>query len=133
MVKLPRSGARGRGKLLLATDFSGLQTPSMAVKSLGYEVVLVAACDSKPELRQFTADNFEPSFLEKDVFSRPLRRADIYVVGPFCIKFSHLGQCQGELAPDDSTIEQSLRYIEQVKPKAFVIESVVGLMTFADG
>ena len=50
-------GVRRHDRVRLATDFSGLETPSMALRCLGYRVDLVAACDAKAELRRFISRN----------------------------------------------------------------------------
>ena len=121
------------GAVRLVTDFSGLETPSMALQELNYDVDLVAVCDLKPELRRFIGENFSPTVIEHDVFTRRITYGDLYVAGPPCVKFSHLGQRGGEPDSESSTMEQSIRYVEDARPKAFVIENVVGLMTLGGG
>ena len=59
--------------------------------------------------------------------------SDLYIAGPPCVQFSHLGLRAGEPSAADSTIEQSVLYIEQMRPIGFILENVVGLMTFAGG
>ena len=48
-----RIGDRCHDRVRLATDYSGLETPSMALRYLGYRADLVAACDAKAELRRY--------------------------------------------------------------------------------
>ena len=105
----------------------------MALVELGYDVELAAACDVKPELRRFIQENFSPAVIEFDVFCRPIVLGDLYVAGPPCVKFSHLGQRHGEPDSSNTTLEQSIRYIEDARPKGFVIENVVGLLTLGGG
>ena len=68
--------------LCLATDFSGLETPSMALSELMIKTDLVSCCDAKRELRVFITDNFGPQRIGDDVFTRPSVRADLYAAGP---------------------------------------------------
>ena len=68
--------------LRLATDFSGLETPSMALSELMIKTDLVSCCDAKRELRAFITDHFGLQRIDDDVFTRPGVRADLYAAGP---------------------------------------------------
>ena len=68
--------------LRLATDFSGLETPSMALSEFMIKTDLVSCCDAKRELRAFIADNFGPQRIDDNVFTRPGARADLYAAAP---------------------------------------------------
>ena len=60
-------------------------------------------------------------------------RTDLYVAGLPCVKFSALGHRTGEPDPVNSTFELSIVHIETALPGAFVLENVVGLMSFDCG
>ena len=119
--------------LSLATDFSGIEAPSIALANLGVKTRLVSACEAKEHLRAFIVANFGPEVMHADVFKRPPISSDLYVAGPPCVKFSHLGQRLGEPSRGRSTLEQSVRFIRTGSPKAFVFENVVGLLTISGG
>ena len=68
--------------LRLATDLSGLETPSMALSELMIKTDLVSCCDAKRELRAFITENFGPQRIDDDVFTRLGVRADLYAAGP---------------------------------------------------
>ena len=102
----------------------------MALRSLGFKHRLAGACDAKVALRRFIAVNFNSESIISDGFSRRLVAADLYVAGPLCVRFLHLGRRADE---PDSTLEQSVRYIAEVRPRAFVFENVVGLIVFEGG
>ena len=82
--------------LSLATDFSGLETPSVALASLGVRVALVSVSEIEPHMLEFIKSNFHPERACSDVFKREPVYADVYVVGPPCVRFSHLGLRRGQ-------------------------------------
>ena len=53
LTKVPNGAVR------LVTDFSGLETPSMALKEFNYDVELTAVCDLKPDARASGLDRGE--------------------------------------------------------------------------
>ena len=119
--------------LRLATDFSGIETPSMALSLLQIPFSWVSACENARHLRAFIADIFSPAQLTGDVFARAPVACDLYTTGPPCVRFSHLGLRRGEPVADSSTLEQSIIYIEREAPSMFILENVVGLVTIDGG
>ena len=119
--------------LRLATDFSGIETPSMAFEELGVRASLVAACEAQSHLRDFIVENFRPDSISSDVFERQPTQCEVYAAGPPCVRFSHLGLRRGEPVASESTLERSLEFIAQTHPKVFLLENVVGLCTLDGG
>ena len=92
----------------LATDFSGLETPSMAMALLNLPSSLVSACEAEHHLRTFIQENFQPLKLTGDVFVRAPTPCDLYIAGPPCVRFSNLGLRKGEPEARNSTLDQSV-------------------------
>ena len=119
--------------ITLVTDFSGLETPSIALAALGVPTHLLSISEMKSHMRAFIISNFKPEHVYTDVFERKTRHADLYVAGPPCVRFSHLGLRAGEPDKSSSTLERSIDYVVWARPRAFIIENVVGLVTFEGG
>lgn len=119
--------------LSMGTDFSGLETPSMAMRMLGIDHRLVCASEREVHLRRFIAANFNPSHLYKNALGGVPHDLDLYIAGPPCIRFSVEGTQMGEPDPSTSTMECSVRRIISEKPKLFVVENVLGLKSFDGG
>lgn len=58
---------------------------------------------------------------------------DVYVVGPPCVKFSHLGRREGESIADNSTFAAATRRILRSRPLVCVLENVLGLISIEGG
>ena len=128
-----RSGSLAGCRLTLATDFSGPETPSMALRELGADVELVSVSEQQTHLRAFIRLNFEPGNVFASAGARTSYRTDLYVAGPPCIKFSALGSRAGEPDPENSTFELSIAHIELAKPVVFVLENVCGMLSYKQG
>ena len=128
-----RSRSLGGCRITLATDFSGLETPSMAPSGLGADVELISVSEQQVHLRAFIRENFEPRNVLASAGARTSYRTDFYVAGPPCVKFSALGSRLGEPDPENSTFELSLTHIELAKPVVFVLENVCGLISYKQG
>merc|ERR1719330_1914310 len=121
----------------LATDCSGMETPGMALKSLGVPVDHLFSCDVNASAKKTIMANFPPKTFYDDLTKRDnskAAKADLYVAGFPCQPFSIAGKQQGfadELGR--GTIFFKVReYIRAQSPKVFVLENVKGLL-FLDG
>ena len=97
--------------LKIGTDFSGLETPCMALREMGLSNELICSSDRCAHLRRFIESNFGPHHLYVDALTRPGHDLDVYCAGPPCVRFSHLGRRQGEPDPTTSTLEASISHI----------------------
>ena len=142
--------------LRMATDCSGLGTPELAMRSLlqcdvrgvpGVDVIW--ACDIDAACRKWLAQHVKPQHLLADMCERVfvphgfvsrdidgtaifMRRAeadlDLYVVGFMCTPFSTKGPRLGFDAPAAKTFTNAVRTINAVRPRAVVMENVVGIL-----
>ena len=119
--------------LKIGTDFSGLETPCMALREMGLSNELICSSDRCAHLRRFIESNFGPHHLYVDALTRPGHDLDVYCAGPPCVRFSHLGRRQGEPDPTTSTLEASISHILRDRPRCFVLENVLGLRSFDKG
>ena len=81
-------------QLQVVTDFSGLETPSLALDALGIDSTLVAASEISPKLRDVIVENFKPHVMHDSfaVEAAPSPGSvDLYVAGPPCQDFSSAG------------------------------------------
>ena len=115
----------------LGTDFSGLETPSRALKALGIPFRLIFACEKEASLRKLIEMDCPPDVcLYTDIETRDDRATpvvDCYVAGFSCQPFSRAGK-KGGL--DDARGDHMMRvkgYIQTQRPRLFVLENVKNL------
>ena len=116
----------------VGTDFSGMDTPVMAMIKLNIPVAHVFSSEVAEPCRKFIKRCFEPETVFSDIaeHSPPNLQAapvHVYFSGFPCQPFSPLGHQQGA---EDSKGRgllalESLRYISDCKPEVFVLENVV--------
>merc|ERR1719277_1015304 len=122
----------------LATDCSGMETPAMALKSLGVPVDHLFACDVNASAKKTIMANFPPKTFYDDLTKRDNAKAasaDLYVAGFPCQPFSRAGKRQGfEDELGRGTIFFKVReYIKAQSPKVFMLENVKGLLNLEGG
>ena len=101
-LSMPVSTSPMRDVLTLGTDFSGLDTPSVALRRMGVPVHHRFAPDIASHFRRFIRDKFAPDevFTTTGSAAKCKLRTDLYVAGPPCVRFSVLGGRRGELDRD---------------------------------
>jgi len=124
--------------LSVATDCSGMETPIMALQNLGVEVNHVFSCDVNKHAKATIMANYPPKIFFDDLTQRDNAKApaaDLYVAGFPCQPFSTAGLQQGfSDARGRGEIFWHVRdYLEQKKPKVFVLENVSGLVKIKGG
>ena len=92
--------ARECRPIRLGTDFSGLETPSLALSAIEpkMNINLEFICEEDPHLRAFAKAAHRPSVVYDDVLSRDIGampNVDLYIAGPPCQAFSQAGQRSG--------------------------------------
>ena len=127
---------RFSNQLRVVTDFSGLETPSLALDALGIDSTLVAASEIAPKLREVIVENFKP-YVMHDSFAVEAApnpgSVDLYVAGPPCQDFSSAGLQAGTSGSRGCLYEQAVDRIIFLRCRAFILENVVGLATFDKG
>mmetsp|Transcript_58013 Transcript_58013/g.175372 ORF Transcript_58013/g.175372 Transcript_58013/m.175372 type:complete len:372 (-) Transcript_58013:35-1150(-) len=124
--------------LVLGTDCSGMETPAMALKSLGVEFDHAFSCDFNKHAKDTIMANFPPKIFYDDITTRDQSkapRADLYVAGFPCQPFSTAGLQQGfDDARGRGEIFWHVRdYLEKKTPRVFVLENVSGLVKINGG
>ncbi|CAK0837664.1 unnamed protein product [Prorocentrum cordatum] len=148
---LGRGGERRR--LRVGTDCAGAEAPLLALREIcttlgqshGIEVGVdhLFSCDVNYASREFIARNTQPAALFGDLLARDVishcllaeaprmvpSDMDIYVAGFPCKDFSMLNHARPCLeGPNAAIYEGVVRYIQQHRPRAFILENVSGLL-----
>lgn len=128
--KKPKAAKR---KITVATEFSGLETPSRALDNVGIPSRLAYACEYDKKLRDLIGLQFKPEMLADDITTRKVKKLpnfDLYVAGPSCQPFSHCGRLGGreDYKGRGNHMFLAIDTILHKEPKAFVLENVAALV-----
>lgn len=123
--------------LKIATDCSGIGSPEQALQNLNIPHQIVFACEYDKFARQTYLANFTPQTMFEDMTMRDNSPnelyADLYVAGIPCQPFSLSGKRLGELDPRGLLFYNFYDYVKKQKPKYFIIENVLGLLSSNSG
>lgn len=124
--------------LVVGTDGSGLDSPVLALRALGIPHRHAFSSDSDKRVRQHLRANVDATtiiyggILEGNVNRVPV--VDLYIAGFPCKPFSNANPTRkGARDPRGTVFEGCAKYISRHRPKAFVLENVVGLMSMDEG
>ena len=127
-------------KITVGTDFSGMEAPIQALRNIKeIKFKHVFSCDNDESSQQTIFTNFPPKIFAKNIVGRDntqLPTVDVYVAGFPCQPFSTAGLQRGFADTKDGRGElfwEVLRYIEDRRPKIFILENVEGLTTLDEG
>ena len=122
----------------MGTAFSGIGSPEMALKQLGYDHEVVFACEIDKFARQSYKAIYEPEHkFYKDVYeidgTKYKGKIDLFVGGSPCQSFSIAGMRKGTSDKRGELIYEYVRLIDEIKPKYFIYENVKGMLSIDDG
>ena len=120
-----------RCPLRVGTDFSGLDSPIIALIQMRLSFLHVFACDALPASQKLIKTIFRPKHFYGDAMTRDvdaMPKTDLFVSGFPCQPFSTGGKQLGVLDSRGLLADASLTYIECHKPQMVVLENVAGLM-----
>ena len=114
-------------KLVVGTDFSGLDGVIWILHKLGVPHLHAFSSDIDSNVRKFLAHHHKPMMIFEDVCDRSAKDAppcDLYVLGPPCVGHSKAGL--GKKSGDDRGALWlcGLSYIQKHKPSMIVFENV---------
>jgi len=118
----------------IATLFSGVGTPELALKALGVEHKTIFACEiDKYARKTYLENNQEPNTFYEDVTkldtNKYLNQIDILIGGFPCQAFSIAGKQLGFEDTRGTLFFDCARIVKECKPKVFVFENVKGLIS----
>jgi len=127
-----------RGPVGVGTDCSGMEAPIQAIRNLGVPFKHVFSCDIDRNARATIQANFPHGKMYEDVTTRDNTKtpySDVYVAGFPCQPFSLMGLHQGfdDVRGRGKIFFDIRDYVEQQKPKIFVLENVAGLKSINNG
>ena len=124
------SGTRGR-RVWIGSDCTGLNTISIALSLIGFEVVDEFASEKDKLTRRVLQGNFDDiGTVDSDIFDRDdsrLPSVDLYTAGPPCQSFSSAGHSLGLADARGVVFVRVLHTISVNRPTTFILENVVGL------
>lgn len=118
--------------LTVATDFSGIDTPLIALTSLGVAYRHMFSCESNKACRKIIEHCHSPKHMYTDVVGRDVASmpgCKLFVFGFPCQPFSRLGPGNGVNDSRGLLVDHSLQYIAFHKPTAILAENVSTLPT----
>ena len=119
------------GGFSVATDFSGMDMPIFALRSLGVNFTQTFACDNDPACRTLIKYVHNPDRIYSDAAARACcdaDAADLYVRCAPCTPFSTAGNGKGDQCATGSVYQHSLEYMKKFRPRAVLLENVIGLV-----
>jgi DNA (cytosine-5)-methyltransferase 1 len=125
-------------KIQVGTDCSGLGTELLALRLANINHVAVFGTELNEATRRIHCclHGKDGTKLHFDIFKRPKPpTCDLYVVGPPCQSWSSMGKRAGldDLAGRGLVCYSCLAYIRDQRPRAVVLENVVGLRNLHPG
>ena len=121
-------------RIRLGTDFSGLETPSLAAARCGIKMKLVFATEKEPKLLEFIKAKYNPNVTYDDIDRRALSdvpAVDLYIAGASCQPWSNAGSGHGlsDASGRGKHLRKAVNYIVKHRPHAFILENVGALVS----
>lgn len=127
-------------RLRVGTDYSGIETPLMALQALRIPYRHIFSSESCPKIRAIIEERFAPERIFKDALKRRgdqlPSKLDLYVAGFPCQLFSSLNYLTGNHRNPKNPLRHfygCVRTIQTCRPTTFVLENVTGLVTSNEG
>lgn len=127
----------GFAPLIVNTDCSGMEAPIQALRNLKVPHRHLFSCDVDVNVRATIMENFPPEMgIFPDITKRDNSSApgcDLYVAGFPCQPFSAAGLQKGFKDKRGKIFFNVLAYLEEHRPKAWILENVSRLRTMNNG
>ena len=122
----PTASCRIPRVLRVVTDFSGMETPVLALKKLDVRHAHLSSSDSSTACRKVIKHVFKPKRVLSDVRSECKPSGHLYIYAQPCQVFSSLGKNGGTSDPR-CLWRPPLRYILKHRPRVIISENVSSL------
>jgi DNA (cytosine-5)-methyltransferase 1 len=122
--------------LKVGTDCSGIEAPIQALKKLGIPFIHEFSCDNDKYVRKSIEANYSPNHYYEDITTRDNTTTpyvDLYVAGFPCQPFSACGARRGIEDARGTIFYNCLDYIQTQRPKHFILENVIGILSIQGG
>ena len=133
-TQVRRSNVNNTWDITIGTDFSGPDTPRIALQNRGYRVKQMWSCEKSASCRKLASYTWGKKYslkVFKNVLGRDpklLASVDLYIAGVPCQPWAHGGKQQGLECEDGKLWKETILVVRHSQPKAFVIENVLGLL-----
>lgn len=125
-----------RTPLRVGTDCSGIEAPIQALKQLNIPFVHEFSSEIDDNCRKSIRENYDPKIIYGDITQRKhdgIPDIDLYVAGFPCQPFSTAGKRKGLEDRRGNIFWSCFDVIKRKKPKFFILENVVGLLSHDKG
>ncbi|MCP4242477.1 MAG: DNA cytosine methyltransferase [bacterium] len=116
----------------VGTDFSGWDTPLMALENVGIPFRHMFSCEIDPEVRKVLQATRRPETLYEDIRARnpqSTARVHLLVAGPPCQPWSSAGLNRGTADLRGVLLYESLVYVRAKRPRVVVLENVRNIIS----
>jgi DNA (cytosine-5)-methyltransferase 1 len=121
----------------IATVFSGIGTPEIALKELNIKHKSVFACEIDKYARKTFLENSKTEKFYENIYdingTKYENKIDLFIGGSPCQSFSLSGKRLGINDKRGQLIYEYYRMIEEIKPKIFMYENVKGFTNIDKG
>ena len=133
---------KGEGTLRVATDFSGIETPLMALDSLGVRYTHMFASETCEDCIKVIGETTKPVRLYRDALVRDCAdlpdALDVYVAGFPCQEFTRTRTLAGRDTGNSfervkGPFDCCVAVIRKCRPKLYILENVEGIKNFMGG
>ena len=133
-TQVRKSNVNNTWDITIGTDFSGPDTPRIALQNMGYRVKQLWSCEKQMNCRKLASHTWGKKY-SSQVFKNVLGRdpkllpsCDLYISGVPCPPWARGGKREGLECEDGKLWKETILVVRHVQPKAFVIENVFGLL-----
>jgi len=133
-VPIPRTAKKLRAPKVLkvATEFSGMEAPIMAIRKFDppLKFMHVSSSEVNPHCRKLINHMFQPGVLCEDAAARTDEESvesDVYVWGAPCKSWSSGGKQEGLACSNGQLVTVSLKYIKHRRPRLSLMENVANM------
>ena len=138
-MQLDVLNADGERRVVLSTDCTGIDAPLHALESMGVDVEYLSASEIDPKLQEnILSHRKPPRHFVADIHDRDNRmiskRTSLYVAGFPCQPWSKYNAAPlGNSDTRSDVLKAGLKFIDDTRPHAFLLENVPRLKAMHDG
>ena len=130
------SNVERASELTVGTDCSGIDSPIFALRELGIPHKHLFSSEVDENALKVIRSNCQPKMIYRDILERPVEKVpyvDLYITGPPCQSYSNMNIHKKKSDPRQEVFETCIAYIDEHRPKCFIIENVRAILSAEKG